>query len=395
MRSLPAPNLIAQHLCGREPVGQYRGGRHAVAAGAGLLPLLPAKGGQWQCAQRHAVPGRRQCRLAVLFGRAEHDRRRRLDQRLPGRRAIRPARHPDTSTHAYGGSLQLTDTGKLFDRDNHFVVGASLDIGRTQFNAASFVGGLTSADRSFVGPGVVIDEPGTNSPVSVAVDSAAWGFYFADTWRITPRLALTAFRPPECRDHQSQRSQRAATSAARTTSCTSIPPAAWPNGRALAHGLWRLRRRQPHADPGRTLLRRPGQFLQPRQFLRRRSGPEAGGVAHLRSGPAGKPSGLREGPPALQSGALSQRPRRRHRLHQQPHTGPSLLRQYRQHAPPGPRRRAAAHHRALAGLYRLFLHRRHVPEHVRRSLRQQPGGRSQRQHHRAARQPAARHPAIS
>ena len=82
-----------------------------------------------------------------------------------------------TSTHAYGGGLQVTDTGKLFGRDNHFVAGASLDIGRTQFNAASFVGGLTSSDRSFVGPGVVIDEPGTNSPVSVAVDSASWGFY--------------------------------------------------------------------------------------------------------------------------------------------------------------------------------------------------------------------------
>jgi iron complex outermembrane recepter protein len=98
----------------------------------------------------------------------------------------------NTSTHAYGGSLQLTDTGNLFGRDNHFVVGASLDLGRTQFNAASFVGGLTSGDRSFVGPGVVIDEPGTNSPVSVAVDSASWGLYLADTWRLTPRLALTA-----------------------------------------------------------------------------------------------------------------------------------------------------------------------------------------------------------
>lgn len=97
-----------------------------------------------------------------------------------------------TSTHAYGGSLQLTDTGKLFGRDNHLVVGASLDAGRTQFDAVSYVGGLTSGDRSFVGPGVVIDEPGANSPVSVAVDSASWGLYLADTWRLTPRLALTA-----------------------------------------------------------------------------------------------------------------------------------------------------------------------------------------------------------
>src|SRR5262245_10700711 len=32
-----------------------------------------------------------------------------------------------TSTHAYGGALQLTDTGKLFGREHHFDVGASLD----------------------------------------------------------------------------------------------------------------------------------------------------------------------------------------------------------------------------------------------------------------------------
>jgi outer membrane receptor protein involved in Fe transport len=97
-----------------------------------------------------------------------------------------------TSTHGYGASLQFTDTGQLFGRDNHFVVGASLDAGRTRFDAASYVGGLASSDRSFVGPAVVIDEPGINSPVSIAVDSASWGFYLADTWRLTPRLALTA-----------------------------------------------------------------------------------------------------------------------------------------------------------------------------------------------------------
>ena len=97
-----------------------------------------------------------------------------------------------TTTNAYGGGLQVTNTGKLFGRDHHLVAGASLDIGRTQFNAASLVGGLSSGDRSFVGPGVVIDEPGANSPVSVAVNNVGWGLYVTDTWRLTPRLALTA-----------------------------------------------------------------------------------------------------------------------------------------------------------------------------------------------------------
>ena len=97
-----------------------------------------------------------------------------------------------TSTNAWGGTLQLTGTGRLLGRDNQFVLGASLDAGQTQFNAVSYIGGLTSGDRSFIGPGTVIDEPGTNSPVSVAVSSTSWGIYGSNTWRVTPSLALTA-----------------------------------------------------------------------------------------------------------------------------------------------------------------------------------------------------------
>ena len=43
----------------------------------------------------------------------------------------------------------------------------------------------------FVGPGVVIDEPGSNSPVRVAISNATYGIYFADTFNLTQRLALT------------------------------------------------------------------------------------------------------------------------------------------------------------------------------------------------------------
>jgi outer membrane receptor protein involved in Fe transport len=43
----------------------------------------------------------------------------------------------------------------------------------------------------FVGPGIVIDEPGTNSPVRVAISNGNYGIYFADTFNLTQRLALT------------------------------------------------------------------------------------------------------------------------------------------------------------------------------------------------------------
>jgi outer membrane receptor protein involved in Fe transport len=55
----------------------------------------------------------------------------------------------------------------------------------------SYIGGLTPLDRVFIGQGVVIDEPGANAPVRVAIANATYGLYLADTLNLTPRLALT------------------------------------------------------------------------------------------------------------------------------------------------------------------------------------------------------------
>ena len=96
-----------------------------------------------------------------------------------------------TSTNAYGVSAQVTNTNDLFGFKNHFVAGVSFDGAQTLFSATSFIGGLTPDTRVFIGPGVVIDEPGSNSPVRVAISNATYGVYFADTLNLTPRLAVT------------------------------------------------------------------------------------------------------------------------------------------------------------------------------------------------------------
>ncbi len=96
-----------------------------------------------------------------------------------------------TNTDAYGASAQVTNSGGLFGLGNHFVAGASFDGARTHFNAASYVGGLSTTSRQFIGPGVLIDEPGTNSPVDVVISNASYGLYFTDTLNLTQRLALT------------------------------------------------------------------------------------------------------------------------------------------------------------------------------------------------------------
>ena len=96
-----------------------------------------------------------------------------------------------TNTNAYGASVQVTNTDEVLGRANHLVAGFSFDGAQTQFSATALLGGLTPLDRVFVGPGVTIDEPGTNTPVRVAVSNAYYGFYVSDTLDVTKRLAVT------------------------------------------------------------------------------------------------------------------------------------------------------------------------------------------------------------
>ena len=96
-----------------------------------------------------------------------------------------------TNTNAYGASAQITNTSDLFGLHNHFVAGLSFDGAQNGFGAISYIGGLSSPARVFIGPGVVLDEPGNNVPVDVNISSATYGIYFADTLTLTPEAALT------------------------------------------------------------------------------------------------------------------------------------------------------------------------------------------------------------
>jgi outer membrane receptor protein involved in Fe transport len=97
-----------------------------------------------------------------------------------------------TNTNGYGASIQATDTQTVFGFSNHLVGGFSFDGAQTEFTGVSFIGGITPDTRVFVGPGVVIDEPGTNAPVRVGISDAYYGAFLADTLNVTDRLALTA-----------------------------------------------------------------------------------------------------------------------------------------------------------------------------------------------------------
>ncbi|MGJ4929916.1 TonB-dependent receptor [Bradyrhizobium sp. HKCCYLS2038] len=95
-------------------------------------------------------------------------------------------------SQSYGGSLQATSTTQLFGHDNHFVVGASLDHGNTNFSATSELG--TVDQNLFVtGLGVFIDQPQADiSPVNLNAKNTYLGIYATNTFDITSQLALTA-----------------------------------------------------------------------------------------------------------------------------------------------------------------------------------------------------------
>lgn len=97
-----------------------------------------------------------------------------------------------TNTNGYGASLQWTNTAPLFSRHNHLVAGLSFDGSATEFDAVGLIGGITPLTRIFVGPGIVIDEPGTNVPVRAFFRSAYYGVYASDTFDLTQKLSVTA-----------------------------------------------------------------------------------------------------------------------------------------------------------------------------------------------------------
>jgi len=97
-----------------------------------------------------------------------------------------------TNTNGYGASVQATDTQTVFGFNNHLVAGVSFDGAQTAFTGVSFIGGITPDTRVFIGPGVVIDEPGSNVPVRVGISDAYYGAFVADTFNVTDRVALTA-----------------------------------------------------------------------------------------------------------------------------------------------------------------------------------------------------------
>jgi iron complex outermembrane recepter protein len=97
-----------------------------------------------------------------------------------------------TGTNSFGGSGQITSSATVFGHDNHVVIGASVDHGRTQFSGNSELG--TIDQNLFVtGTGVFIDQPAADiTPVNLLATNTYTGIYATDTFDVTSKFSLTA-----------------------------------------------------------------------------------------------------------------------------------------------------------------------------------------------------------
>jgi iron complex outermembrane receptor protein len=81
----------------------------------------------------------------------------------------------------------------VYGHDNHFVVGTSVDHGRSNFQANSELGTVDLNTLFVNGTGVFIDQPDADiTPVNVSAKNTYLGFYATNTFDITSQLALTA-----------------------------------------------------------------------------------------------------------------------------------------------------------------------------------------------------------
>jgi iron complex outermembrane receptor protein len=95
----------------------------------------------------------------------------------------------------WGASLQFTSTAPLFGHGNDFAMGATLDTAQTNFFSGTEVGVL-DASRTVMPSGLFVDTPeGTGfsaTPVKLNANNKYYGFYFTDTFDLTPLLSVTA-----------------------------------------------------------------------------------------------------------------------------------------------------------------------------------------------------------
>ncbi len=101
----------------------------------------------------------------------------------------------NTRTNGWGATVQLTDTAKLNGMNNTFVIGASLDMAGTNFDASAELGTVDPDTFVVTGNGQYLgftsSEEGSIGPVDLHTTNTYLGIYALDTLDMTTKLSLT------------------------------------------------------------------------------------------------------------------------------------------------------------------------------------------------------------
>ncbi len=119
-----------------------------------------------------------------------------LGDSFPYGTTARTATHTDT----FGAQQQITNKEKIFDHDNYFVFGGSVDQSYSSFTSSTTLGQLDpffqNLEYGIPGAGGVLMPAGGPSvgfyPVNARAQNTYYGAFTLDTFNITPQLALTA-----------------------------------------------------------------------------------------------------------------------------------------------------------------------------------------------------------
>ena len=97
-----------------------------------------------------------------------------------------------THTKSIGGTVQVTNTDKVFGHKNDITAGVSVDHGWTHFTGASELGAL-EPNLAIQGYGEFINQPAYDiSPVGLGAQNTYLGIYVLDNFAITDRLSIHA-----------------------------------------------------------------------------------------------------------------------------------------------------------------------------------------------------------
>jgi len=94
-----------------------------------------------------------------------------------------------------GGTLQTTYTGSVFDHQNHFVFGASIDHSDVDFQSSAEVG-VINPSLQVLPSGFLVDTPENSgfiaTPVSLSATNNYYGIFVTDSFDVTADLTVTA-----------------------------------------------------------------------------------------------------------------------------------------------------------------------------------------------------------